>query len=248
MTTRKLFGIACVAAVVATASTFVIHAEDPSPEKIAAVKDVLAFDEIQGGSWNPNPDRALALLQWDDGTYETGLGVNVNAGYDGQVGMRFGGSPATTALIPMQIRGAYWRFYPGNPGVTQVNINFWHPLVAAPPHFPTGAAPLLQVPAGPNTTATQFASVSAGVGPTISTANGSVLVGVGVMGNGSWFLAGDNSGPIAGRHYFGGASNSTLVWDYGGATLSGYGFALNNLTRLYVDGNVPVELQKFLVE
>jgi hypothetical protein len=245
MTKRKVFWYGCTAVMVALLSTFAIHAEDAA--KVNAVRDVLAFDEIEGGQWNPSPDRALTLLQWDDGTFETGLGVNINAAYDGQMGMRFGGYPLTTGLVPMQIRGAYWRFYPGFGGATNININFWHPLGATPPQFPTGAAPILQVPGVPNTTLTQFASVSAGIGPTISTANGSVLVGVGILGQGSWFLAGDTTAP-AGRQYFGGATSSTLVWDYGAASLTGYGFALNFLIRLYVDGNIPVELQTISVE
>ncbi len=246
MGTRKALGLICVAAMVATGWTFIIHAEGPTPGKIAAVRDVIPFDEIEGGSWNPNPDRALTLLQWDDGTYETGLGVA--GGYDGQIGVRFGGSPATTALVPMQIRGAYWRFYPGYPGADNVNINFWHPLAATAPYFPTGAAPLVQVPGNTNTTSTQFASVSAGVGPTISTANGSVIVSVGVLGSSSWYLAGDDNSTPAGRGFFGAGSSSTQAWSYGGTTLSTMGFASNWLVRLYVDGNVPVELQIFTVD
>jgi hypothetical protein len=248
MATKKTLVVLCVTALVTTISALVIYADNKVPADIAAVRDVLGYDEIEGGKWNPTPDRALTLLQWDDGSFETGLGVAGGAGYDGQVGMRFGGGAATMALIPMQIRGAYWRFYPGFGGATQVNINFWHPLGATPPRFPTGAAPLLQVAGNTNTTATQFVSVAATAGPTISTPNGSVLVGVGVLGTSSWYLAADNNSSPASRQYFGAGTNSTLAWNYGGATLSGYGFAINYLARLYVDGNVPVELQKLSVE
>ena len=172
--------------------------------------------------------------------------LQAHAGYDGQLATRFGGSAATTALNPMQLRGAYWRFYPGSAGaVSAVNINFWHPLAAAAPQFPTGAAPIWQLPGNNNMTTTQFVS---GAGPTISTPNLSVMVGVGVLGNSSWFLAFDNNGPLAARQYFGAGSGSTQGFDYGAATLSAYGFAMNNIIRLYVDGNVPVELQLLTVE
>lgn len=195
------------------------------------------------GSWNPDAPAGLTLLQWDDGSFETGFGVNSNAAFDGQIATRFGGSPATTGAVPMGIRGAYWRMYPGFGGATNVNINFFHPLAGN--GFPTGG-PILQVAGNTATNATQFASTPAG--PTINTANGSVLVGVGVLGNASWFVAGDLNGAQANRHFFGAGTNQTTVIDYGPPTLNAYSITENFLIRMLVDGGVPVELQAFDIE
>jgi len=218
--------------VFAAASALVLSAGEPS--RIA---------HIEGSSSTPvaSEGRALTTLQWDDGSFESGLGSGSGGGYIGQLATRFGGASATTMLNPMQLRGAYWRFFSGNPGVTAVNINFWHPLAPAAPQFPTGTAPVWQLPGNANTTATQFVS---GMGPTIATPNMSVIVGVGVLGNSAWFLAHDTSG--GGRQYFG--YGTTQHFAYGAATLSGYGYSFHNIIRLYVDGNVPVELQMLTVE
>ena len=208
----------------------------------AAVADDPGF-QGESTNWGPFDPEGLTLLQWDDGSFESGLGVNINAAYDGQIAMRFGGAAATSGAVPLGIRGAYWRMYPGLGGATNVNINFFHPLAAN--GFPTGP-PILQVPGNTATNATQFASTP--TGPTIGTANGSVLVGVGVLGNASWFVAGDTNGPLANRHFFGAGTNNTTAIDYGPTTLNNYGFAENFLIRMLVDGQVPVELQSFDVE
>jgi len=208
----------------------------------AAVADDPGF-QGESTNWGPFDPEGLTLLQWDDGSFESGLGVNINAAYDGQIAMRFGGAAATSGAVPLGIRGAYWRMYPGFGGATNVNINFFHPLAAN--GFPTGP-PILQVPGNTATNATQFASTP--TGPTIGTANGSVLVGVGVLGNASWFVAGDTNGPLANRHFFGAGTNNTTAIDYGPTTLNNYGFTENFLIRMLVDGQVPVELQSFDVE
>ncbi|MDH3525455.1 MAG: hypothetical protein OES32_17920, partial [Acidobacteriota bacterium] len=125
----------------------------------------------------------VVTLDWDDGTFENGLGPT-GGHYDGQFGMRFGGAAATTGLVPFQIRGAYFRLRSGNPGVTNVNVNFWHPLTPSP-GFPASPAPLVQVPAGTTTGVTQQVTLT---GPVINTPNGSVFVGVGGLGTTNWFI------------------------------------------------------------
>lgn len=206
----------------------------------AAPKDDPDF-EGTGGSWNPQVPAGLTLLQFDDGTFETGLGVTGAAGYDGQIAMRFGGSAATSGQVPLGIRGAYWRQYPGFGGATNININFFHPLAAN--GFPTGP-PILQVPGSTSTVGTQ--NVYTSNGPTIATANGSVMVGVGVLGNASWFVAGDTTPPTANRHFFGAFGTTNIT--YGPTTLNGFGFMEDFLIRFLIDGMVPVELQTFDVE
>ncbi|MCP4250562.1 MAG: hypothetical protein GY778_26260 [bacterium] len=186
----------------------------------------------------------IVTLDWDDGTFEGGLGPT-GGHYDGQFAMRFGGAAATTGLVPFRIRGAYFRLRSGNPGVTNVNINFWHPLTAGPPGFPASPAPVVQVPAGTTTGVTQQVTLS---GPVINTANGSVIVGVGGLGTTNWFIDRDTNGPDNNREFAGSSSNNTLALSYGPTTLGGLGFSGNYFVRLQVDGNVPVELETFTVE
>ncbi|MGH9464876.1 MAG: hypothetical protein ACRD0X_04475 [Thermoanaerobaculia bacterium] len=234
---RKLF---CIGAVAATIALIPAAALAADCEACAAPRDEPGFDG-DGGTWNPQAPAGLTLLQFDDGSYETGLGVTGAAGYDGQIAMRFGSGAATTGAVPHAIRGAYWRQYPGFGGATNININFFHPLTAN--GFPTGP-PVYVVPGNTSTVGTQFAS--APNGPTISTANGSVLVGVGVSGNNSWFVAGDTNPPTANRHFFGAFTTQDI--SYGPSTLNGYGFVEDFLIRFLIDGQIPVELQTFDVE
>ncbi len=228
---RKAFGIA----VCALAALLVLMGVSPTlAEKPSAVSEHPDFDDQGGGTWNPS-SQGITLLSWDDGSYENGLGFFSGSG---QAAMRFGGAAVTTGAVPLAIRGAYWRFYPGF-AVQGININFFNPLT--PMGFPTGA-PILQIPGTTNTAGTNF--VSTPNGPTIFSANGSVLVGVGVQNVASWFIAADTG--VANNRQFLGGSNTTNI-TYGPGTLAGYGFDWNFLIRLLIDGNVPVELQSFSV-
>lgn len=184
----------------------------------------------------------VVTLDWDDGTFENGLGPT-GGHYDGQFAMRFGGAAATTGLVPFQIRGAYFRLRSGNPGVTNVNINFWHPLT--PSGFPANGAPATQVPGGIATGVTQLVTLT---GPVINTSNGSVLVGVGGLGTTNWFIDRDTDGPDNDREFAGESSNNTYALSIGPPTLGSLGFSGNYFVRLMVDGNVPVELERFTVE
>lgn len=184
----------------------------------------------------------LVTLDWDDGTFEAGLGPT-GGHYDGQFAMRFGGAAATTGLVPFVVRGAYFRLNSGNPGITLANVNFWHPLTAG--GFPTGAAPIAQAPGGVTTGVTQQVTLS---GPVINTANGSLLVGVGGLGTTSWFIDRDTDGPDNNREFAGEASNNTQVLSLGPSTLGSLGFSGNYFIRLIIDGNVPVELERFSVD
>jgi hypothetical protein len=185
----------------------------------------------------------VVTLDWDDGTFENGLGPT-GGHYDGQFAMRFGGAAATTGLVPFQIRGAYFRLRSGGFGITNVNINFWHPLTPFP-GFPASPAPLTQVPGGIATGVTQQVTLT---GPVINTANGSVLVGVGGLGTTGWFIDRDSTGPDNNREFAGSSSNNTLALQYGPTTLGNIGFSGNYFVRLTVDGSVPVELESVSVE
>ncbi len=189
-----------------------------------------------------NAPQGLNLLTWDDGSFENGLGPT-GGHYDGQFAMRFGGSAATTGLVGFQIRGAYFRLRSGAPGITFANVNFWHPLTAG--GFPAGGSPIAQAPGAPVTGVTQAVTLS---GPTISTANGSVLVGVGGLGTTGWFIDRDTDGPDNNREFAGESSNSTQALSLGPTTLGSLGFSGNYFIRLLIDGNIPVELEMFNVE
>ena len=189
-----------------------------------------------------HPVLGLNLLTWDDGTFENGLGPT-GGHYDGQFAMRFGGAAATSALVGFQIRGAYFRLRSGAPGITLANVNFWHPLTAG--GFPAGASPIAQAPGAPVTGVTQTVTLS---GPNISTANGSVLVGVGGLGTTGWFIDRDTDGPDNNREFAGESSNNTQALSLGPTTLGSLGFSGNYFIRLLVDGNIPVELEAFTVE
>ncbi len=230
---RKAFGIViCVFA----ALLALVGASPSIAEKPTAVSAHPDFDDHGGGSWNPQGHNII-LLSWDDGSYESGLGFFSGSG---QAAMRFGGAAVTTGAVPLAIRGAYWRFYPGF-AVQGININFFNPLDTN--GFPTGP-PILQVPGTTNTAGTNF--VSTPNGPTIFSANGSVMVGVGIQNVASWFIAADTNGVWNSRDFLGGSNTTNLT--YGPGTLAGYGFDWNFLIRLLIDGNVPVELQSFSVE
>jgi hypothetical protein len=230
---RKAFGIG----VCAFAALLALIGSSPSvAEQPTAVSQHPDFDDHGGGTWSPN-NRGITLLSWDDGSYESGLGFFSGSG---QAAMRFGGAAATTGAVPLAIRGAYWRLYPGF-AVNNININFFNPLTAG--GFPTGP-PILQVPGTTATAGTNFVSTPAG--PTIGSANGSVMVGVGIQNAASWFIAGDTNGVDNARHFLGGSNTTNLT--YGPGTLSGFGFAWNFLIRLLIDGNIPVELQSFSVQ
>ncbi len=151
---------------------------------------------------------------------------------------------ATTGLVPFQIRGAYFRLRSGNPGATNVNINFWHPLTPSP-GFPVDTMPVAQVPGGTTTGVTQQVTLT---GPVINTANGSVFVGVGGLGTTNWFIDRDTDGPDNNREFAGSSSNNTLALSYGPTTLGSFGFSGNYFVRLTIDGNVPVELETYSVE
>jgi hypothetical protein len=182
--------------------------------------------------------KAIELLSWDDGTIENGLGVNINANYDGQIGTRFGGSPTTTGLIPMRLEGGYWRMFSGFAGATNININFWTNFAGM---FPTN---LVGKAAGnTNTTSTQYAAFPGTF--TVTSAAGSVMVGVGVNGTNAWFVAGDTNN-VVGRNFFG--AFTTEAWTYGPGTLASLGLAMNHIIRLLVDGNIPVELESFDIQ
>ena len=187
-------------------------------------------------------DLGINVLDWDDGTFENGLGPT-GGHYDGQFAMRFGGSAATTGLVPFVIRGAYFRLRSGAPGITFANVNFWHPLTAG--GFPAGTSPIAQAPGSPITGVTQMVSLS---GPVINTANGSVMVGVGGLGTTGWFIDRDSDGPDNNREFAGESSNNTQVLSLGPTTLGSFGFSGNYFIRLIVDGNVPVELERFSID
>ncbi len=228
--------VACLAVMVGITVGLQVQAE-PNAARVNEHPD---FDDREPGNWNPAAPEGLTVLAFDDGSYETGIGVGSPAAYDGVVGQRFGGSPATTGAFPLGVRGAYWRMFGGFAGATQVQINVWHPL-AGTPLLPVNATPVAAMAGNTNTTATQFASTPAG--PTAS--SGSAIVGVNVLGVSSWFVAADNSGPVAGRVYFGAGSTLSAVPTIGHSTL---GFNANMLIRCLVDGNIPVELESFTVE
>ena len=209
-------------------------------------KDGTGFDAGRSTPAPPPAPEGMTVLSFDDGSFESGLGVAAGAYFDGVVAMAFGGSPATTGAVPLAIRGAYWRMYPGFGGATQVQLNFWHPLNATASRLPTNPTPIYGVAGNTNTTATQFASAPAG--PTVSTANGSVAVGVNVLGTTSWFVAGDTNGPQASRGQFGAGSTLSVPPTIGAPTLSLYVTQSNYIIRLLIDGNVPVELQSFEIE
>ena len=85
-------------------------------------------------------------------------------------------------------------------------------------------------------------------GPTINTAAGSVFVGVGGLGTTNWFISRDTNGPDNNREFAGSSANNTLALSYGPTTLGQIGFSGNYFVRLMIDGNVPVELERFSVE
>ncbi len=239
----KKLGIAAVVCLAVVVGITVGLQAQAEPNGAARVSEHPDFDDSASGSWATDASQGLSILSFDDGSYETGIGVGGGAGYDGVVGQRFGGSPATTGVVPLGIRGAYWRFFGGGfAGATQVQINFWHPLAGAAPRLPVNPTPIAGVAGNTNTTATQFASTPAG--PAISTANGSVIAGVNVLGVSSWFVAGDTSSDD-GRQYFGTGPTLSQAPTIGAVTL---GFPFNLLIRLLVDGNIPVELETFNVE
>jgi hypothetical protein len=199
--------------------------------------------EPRGSGATDGSKLGVVTLDWDDGTFEDGLGPT-GGHYDGQFAMRFGGAAATTGLVPFQIRGAYFRLRSGAPGVTNVNVNFWHPLTPSP-GFPASPTPVAQVPGGVTTGVTQQVTF---VGPVINTANGSVMVGVGGLGTTSWFIDRDTNGPDNNREFAGSSANNTLALQYGPTTLGSFGFSGNYFVRLTVDGSVPVELESLSVD
>lgn len=236
--TQWLALAACVA-VLSTTTLVGQEGKAPKSKKFAAANDSLSYESpAKSGT-----ELGLNVLTWDDGSFENGLGPT-GGHYDGQFAMRFGGAAATSGLVPFQIRGAYFRLRAGNPGATAVNINFWHPLGTN--GFPTNStAPAAQVGAGITTGVTQQVTL---LGPTISTANGSVMVGVGGLGTTSWFLDRDTTGPNNNRDFAGSNANNTLPLSYGPTTLDNLGLGGNYFVRLVVDGNVPVELESFTIE
>lgn len=208
------------------------------------VAGVAAAQAPGPGGLMPNPPGAgfisvtegTNLLSWDDGGFETGWGCNTGTG---QMAMRFGSGAATTALVPFQLVGAYWGFYPGLGPNAAVNVNFFHPLVGG---VPTGA-PIAQTTGAGTGGVTQFASLTSG--PVISTANGSVMVSIGVPTvSNPWFIGMDTT--AGNNRRYGGCFGGTQYF-YGSAPLSGL-LAGNHFVRLLVDGNVPVELERFGVE
>ena len=230
--------ILVLAIVLVTVTAMAVQAQPPG-NKFGTPPD----NETHGSGPTDGSALGVVTLDWDDGTFEGGLGPT-GGHYDGQFAMRFGGAAATTGLVPFQIRGAYFRIRSGNPGVTAVNINFWHPLTPSP-GFPASPAPIAQVPAGPTTGVTQQVTLT---GPIINTANGSVIVGVGGLGTTSWFIDRDTDGPDNNREFAGSSSNNTLALSYGPTTLGTLGFSGNYFVRLTVDGNVPVELESYSVD
>lgn len=230
---RYIFVLAIVLVAV---TTMVVQAQ---PTKFTTPKDTTQ----RNSGPTDGSSLGVVVLDWDDGTFENGLGPT-GGHYDGQFGMRFGGAAATTGLVPFQIRGAYFRLRSGAPGATNVNINFWHPLTPSP-GFPASPAPLTQVPAGTTTGVTQLVTLT---GPVINTANGSVFVGVGALGTTNWFIDRDSTGPDNNREFAGSSSNNTLALSYGPTTLGSIGFSGNYFVRLAVDGNVPVELESYSVD
>lgn len=248
MNRQRLVLTAALVLAVILASSWVIQAREsgaPTGKNLAAVSSHPNFDTHPGPKGNPprTVPRASTVLQWDDGSYETGLGVSGAAGYDGQLGMRFGGAANTTGLFPMRLRGASWRLFGGFYGAQALQLNFWHPLT--PGGFPADADPLHKVPGpAPDPSTTQKMTFAGG--PTISTPNLSVLMGIGVTGNSSWFIAADSTNPDNKRQFFGGFT--TEAFTYGPATLTAFGFGWDFLIRLIVDGNIPVELESFTID
>jgi hypothetical protein len=198
----------------------------------------LQFDRKgQSGTKEAKP-RASTLLQFDDGSYESGWG----AFYTGQAGMRFGGSTATTQLVPFRIRGAYWRWYPlFLYGLQTVNVNFWHPLTAS--GYPASPDPLAKIGAGGTGYSTAYAGFGTTGGPTITTGNGSVLVGIGNIATFIAFIGADTTQPAGGRQFLG--YFDTESFQLGPAYFSAIGYYSDFLIRLLVDGNIPVELESF---
>jgi hypothetical protein len=226
-----------VLAIALVAVTAMVVQAQPSKFAVSPNTTPLTSDPTDGSKLG------IVVLDWDDGTFEGGLGPT-GGHYDGQFAMRFGGAAATTGLVPFQIRGAYFRIRSGNPGVTAVNINFWHPLTPSP-GFPASPAPLVQVPGGTTTGVTQQVTLT---GPVINTANGSVMVGVGGLGTTSWFIDRDTDGPDNNREFAGSSSNNTLALSYSPTILGSLGFSGNYFVRLTIDGNVPVELESYSVD
>ena len=205
---------------------------------VPAMAQINAQRVPESGSIPAPKGGAITLLSWDDGTIENGLGVNINANYDGQIGMRFGGSPTTTGLVPMRLEGGYWRMFSGFAGATNININFWTNFAG---QFPVNLVG--QAAGNLNTTSTQYAAFPGS--HTVTTANGSVMLGVGVYGTNAWFVGGDTTN-FQNRNFFG--AFTTQAWTYGPTTLGTLGLGMNQIIRLLVDGNIPVELESFDIE
>lgn len=240
MTIRtKWLALAACLALLSTTLLIGQEADKAKTKKFGTPTDALTYESPAEGT----TELGLNVLTWDDGSFENGLGPT-GGHYDGQFAMRFGGAAATSGLVPFQIRGAYFRLRAGNPGVQTVNVNFWHPLTTS--GLPANAGtPAAQVAAGNSTGVTQQVTLA---GPTISTANGSVMVGVGGLGTTSWFIDRDTNGPDNNRDFAGSNSNNTLPLSYGPGTLGGAGLSGNYFIRLMVDGNVPVELESFTID
>lgn len=231
---KAFFGLGTAGLLVAALS---LVAAEPG-DKFATPSGTQKVKTAEAGT----AERGMNLLSWDDGTFENGLGPT-GGHYDGQFAMRFGGAAATSGLVPFRIQGAYVGLRSGNPGITAANVNFWHPLQTN--GFPVGGAPLTQVAAGVTTGVVQTITF---VGPTISTPNGSVLVGLGGLGTTSWFIERDSTGPDNDRDFAGSSANNSLALSIGPGTLGTLGFSGNYLIRLLVDGNVPVELERFSID
>jgi len=238
MTRIKTRYVLLVAATLLATTVWIGQAEAADPPNLATpgVSSPHASAPTDGSALG------VVTLDWDDGTFENGLGPT-GGHYDGQFAMRFGGAAATTGLVPFQIRGAYFRLRSGAPGITNVNINFWHPLTAG--GFPANPAPTAQVPGAPTTGVTQQVTLA---GPIVNTANGSLLVGVGGLGTTGWFIDRDSTGPNNDRDFAGESSNNTYALSLGPTTLGSFGFSGNYFIRLMVDGGVPVELERFTVD
>ncbi len=229
------FGLTAALTISATAQ----DGKTKKAKRLAAPENPVAYESAPKDTSN----LGTTVLTWDDGSFENGLGPT-GGHYDGQFAMRFGGDAATTALVPFRLQGAYLRIRAGNPGLTAANVNIWHPL--ATNGFPANpATPAAQVAAGVTTGVTQMIPLT---GPVISTANGSLLLGLGGLGTTGWFIDRDSTGPNNDREFAGSAANNTLGLSLGPGTLGSFGFSGNYFLRLLVDGNVPVELEAFSID
>jgi hypothetical protein len=183
--------------------------------------------------------RGTALLQWDDGSIESGVGPEP---VSGQALMRFGGGTETVGLAGPGIRpiGMSWSIFttgfpnPG-PDLADANIHIWDEVGGLPNALVFSAA----APRAVNTFNSQMFSNA----PAFHPANESFFAGIGAVAAGAgtpWYIAVDAGLPRFERHFFG--EGATTAHSLGPTTLSNLGVAGDFAIRVLVDAGVPVEL------